>query len=169
MSYIALATTTLSSAAATVTFSSIPATVNGVVLKDLVVIVEAATTVSGVTLDLRLNGDTGSNYSAIEMGGRNNGAYVGGGSDGFFRVFGNTFGTLPFQATMQIMDYSATNKHKTALVRASSYDTSLSSYLVKAYAGRWASTAAVTTISFASLFNSREFAIGSTFSLYGIA
>jgi hypothetical protein len=164
MSYVALATTTLGSAASSVTFSSIPAT-----YKDLILVVEASTTASGVSLDIRFNADTGSNYSSVEMMGRNNGTTTNAASDAYFRIFGNTFGTTPFQATMQIMDYSQTNKHKMALVRNSSYDTSLSSYLLKAYTGRWGSTSAVTSVSVESLFNSRSFAAGSTFSLYGLA
>lgn len=161
--YTPIASVTLSASASEVVFSGLPQT-----FRDLILVVEASTTASGVTLDIRFNGDTGSNYSAVEMGGRNNGTYSSAGTDVYFRVLGNTFGTLPFQTTMQIMDYSQTDKQKTALIRSSSYDTSLSSYLVKAVAGRWGSTSAVTSISLASLFNSRSFAAGSTFNLYGV-
>jgi hypothetical protein len=164
MSYVALSTITLTGTDSEIVFSSIPGT-----YRDLVLVVEAATTESGVTLDIRFNGDTGSNYSSVEMTGRNNGTVSGGGSDVHIRVFGNTFGTTTFQSTMHIMDYAQTNKHKPVLVRNSSFDTSLSSYLVKAFAGRWGNTSAVTSISLASLFNSRSFAAGSRFSLYGVA
>lgn len=162
--YTPIASVTLSATASEVVFSGLPQT-----FRDLILVVEAATTESGVTLDLRFNGDVSSNYFGVEMGGRNNGTYSGAGADVYFRIFGNTFGTLPFQSTVQIMDYSQSNKHKTTLIRASSFDTSLNSYLVKAIAGRWGSTSAVTSLSLASLFNSRSFAAGSTFTLFGIA
>jgi hypothetical protein len=161
--YTAIETITLTAATSQVSFYDLPQT-----YRDLILVVEASTTETGVTFDIQLNGDTGSNYTAVEMGGRNNGTYSATNSDAFFRILGNTFNTTPFQTTMQLMDYSATDKHKTALVRASSYDASLSSYLVKAYAARWANTSAVTSISLYSLYNSRSFAIGSTFSIYGI-
>jgi len=162
--YILLNQITLAAASGSVTFSNIPQNYG-----DLVLVADASTTASGVTLDIRFNGDTGSNYSAVELIGRSNGVASAAGTDVYFRPLGNTFGTTPFQTIMQVMDYSATDKHKTALFRPSSFDTSLGSYLLKAQAGRWASTSAVTSITLTSLFNSREFAIGSTFSLYGIA
>lgn len=154
---------TLATASPQVLFSSIPQS-----FRDLILVIEASTTESGVTLDIRFNGDAGTNYTAVEMGGRANGAYSGAGTSEFFRVLGNTFGTAPFQCTMQIMDYSQIDKHKTVLARAASNDTSLSSTLVKGFAGRWPNTIGVNTISVASLFNSRNFASGSRFSLYGI-
>ncbi len=160
--YTSLATITLTSADSEVVFSSIPAT-----YRDLILVVEASTTASGVTLDLRFNSDTGSNYSQVAMVGRNNGASAEVGTGTAITILGNTFGTTPFQSIIQIQDVNVA-KHKSVLARASSYDTSLSSYLVKAVSGRWASTATITTISVSSLFNSRSFEVGSTFSLYGV-
>ena len=58
--YIALATTTLSSAVGSVTFSSIPAG-----YRDLVLVAEGLT--SGATSNVRMqfNSDTGNNYSLV--------------------------------------------------------------------------------------------------------
>jgi hypothetical protein len=59
------------------------------------------------------------------------------------------------------MDYSATDKHKTVLVRSNAASTG-----VEAIAQRWASTAAITSI---LVFPSTgSWAAGGTFSLYGI-
>jgi hypothetical protein len=94
------------------------------------------------------------------MQGGNDGVQSGSGTlsyvDSFF-VSANTCTTIH-----QIMDYSATDKHKTVLttrILAASY--------VDRFAQRWANTSAITSMEvFAS---SNAFAIGSTFSLYGIA
>ena len=66
-----------------------------------------------------------------------------------------------FILTAQLMDYSATDKHKTVLTRSG---TNLDG--VEALAGRWANTAAVT--SWVILTSSAAFASGTTFALYGI-
>jgi hypothetical protein len=64
--------------------------------------------------------------------------------------------------TVQVMDYSATDKHKTLLARAS-----YAGNQAQAAAARWASTSAITSI---TLFMDagRSFATGTTFSLYGV-
>jgi hypothetical protein len=59
------------------------------------------------------------------------------------------------------MDYSATDKHKTVLIRHN-YTNSI----VSMAAGRWASTAAVHTVALTK--TSLSFASGSVISLYGI-
>lgn len=63
-------------------------------------------------------------------------------------------------AVVQVMDYSATDKHKTSLIRIDSTNTT------SAIAQRWASTTAVNSLTFS--IGSGVFAIGSTFSLYGV-
>jgi hypothetical protein len=65
-------------------------------------------------------------------------------------------------STTQIMDYSATDKHKTTLSRGSGAGIN-----AIAFAGRWANTAAVTTVSVVYP-GGGQFTVGSTFSLYGI-
>jgi hypothetical protein len=64
-------------------------------------------------------------------------------------------------AILQVMDYSATDKHKTALVR-----TNAPTIQTLASANRWPNTNAITQMSIqcgASTFNS-----GTTFNLYGV-
>jgi hypothetical protein len=60
----------------------------------------------------------------------------------------------------QIMDYSATDKHKTVLDRWNR-----PSAFVFATAGRWADNTAVNTV---RLVPTGTFSVGSTFSLYGV-
>jgi hypothetical protein len=64
---------------------------------------------------------------------------------------------------IQIMDYSANDKHKTVLIRQS--EANLGN--VTATAARWANTAAVTSITF--LLVGGNLQAGTTISLYGIA
>ena len=163
-SYVALATTTLGSAASSVTFSSIPAT-----YKDLIVIANASGTVNDQGMRLRFNGDSGSNYSTVAMGAWPN--------TGFsfqtttthalfysIQIGVNTNG-IHTPVIGQIMDYAATDKHKTLLTRANGQNNTVTE--TTALATRWANTNAITSMVFT--LSSGNFAIGSTFSLYGVA
>ena len=158
--YTALANITLGSSASSVTFSSIPAT-----YRDLVLIESFQHTTTG-SQSLMKFGDTSTNYSMVTMRGdgsaANSAAFSGEASLG--TTPGNTNNTANVQLTCvrQIMDYSATDKHKTILQRFN--DTSQHTIAV---AGRWANTSAITTIALSNL--SGNYAAGSSFALYGIA
>jgi hypothetical protein len=65
-------------------------------------------------------------------------------------------------AIFQIFDYAQTDKHKTVLVRGNT-----ASLETSASAQRWPSTSAITSIQARAVGS--NFAIGSTFSLYGVA
>ncbi len=152
--YTSLANVTLGTTAASVTFSSIPAT-----YRDLILVYDWTST-SAASFYIRLNGDSGSNYTRVYMGAISaaaSGTESGTGWNGLSLSAGNErqIGTL------QIMDYSATDKHKTALNRANQ----ASPYVI-ADAYRWANTAAVTSASFTMA--SGTFSAGSTFNLYGV-
>lgn len=155
--YTALATITLSSSASSVTFSSIPST-----YRDLVLVANATgASVEGYST-LRLNADSGSNYSYVRMIGQSSGASSQAYSSetSFSRSF-YVKTSLPAMTTIQINDASATDKHKSLLWRQDySLDTA------EATAGRWASTSAVTSIALTRV--SGTFNSGSTFSLFGI-
>ena len=151
--YVPLGTVTLVATDTSITFSSIPAT-----YRDLILVASGKGT-GDLSLRTRFNADSGSNYSYVYMQGGNDGVQSGSGTlsyvDSFF-VSANTCTTIH-----QIMDYSATDKHKSVLttrVLAASY--------VDRFAQRWANTSAITSMEvFAS---SNAYAIGSTFSLYGL-
>ena len=148
--YTPLATVTLASTAATVTFSSIPAT-----MRDLIVVVNGKTSANQAT-GLRFNSDSGSNYSMVRM-------YTTASSTstttyGLLTTGDPTADTL---AIAQIMDYSATDKHKTFLVRSN-----IPANNTAAHAVRWANTAAITTVAVEAI--STTWAIGTTLNLYGV-
>jgi hypothetical protein len=154
--YTPLATVTLGSSASSVTFSSIPAT-----YRDLIVVF--AGTASELTeLRLRLNGDTASNYSFVLM--RGNGSITESlSSSPNTAIFaGGRLTTGQSNVLFNIMDYSATDKHKTVLGRDNN-----TGYGVVAVAGRYASTSAITSVNIGA--DSGTFSTGATFNLYGIA
>jgi hypothetical protein len=168
--YIALANTTLSTSAGSVTFSSIPAT-----YRDLVVVLgDIRRTSAGaatINVGLRFNSDTGTNYPYVRMKGSSGGvisqAFSIAGS--MFDVIGGGVDTdVRSMSIINIMDYSATDKHKTGLTR---YNLNANDTTANAF--RWANTNAITSITLLTLDTnagtaSSAFAAGSTFALYGI-
>jgi hypothetical protein len=151
--YTPLATVTLASATATVTFSSIPAT-----YRDLIFIFNGVGSASGYGF-FRFNGDTGNNYNYVFMYG--DVTPVSSGASNTIGFFGNIEPSLLNPTVSNIMDYSATDKHKTYLSRNDRVPG-----IVIATAGRWANTAAITSMSVNK--NGGNFQSGSTFSLYGV-
>lgn len=155
--YTALATVTLGGSDIDITFSSIPAT-----YRDLVLVINGNTT-ANADYGLRFNGDTGTNYSFVYMGGNGSSAVSGANSGEAQVVLDAYFWRSSERSTLvaQIMDYSATDKHKTVLSR-----NNVAGGGVDAFANRWANTAAITSM---RIFASQTFTTGTTFSLYGIA
>jgi hypothetical protein len=157
--YTPLATVTLGSTASSVTFSSIPAT-----YRDLIFVYNGQIT-SSANVMMRLNADSGTNYNHVLMRGpvdSANGTY-----SEFYVFWNNTQSGSRNNINLSIMDYSATDKHKTILNRTGYSRSDGGDFLTEAQALRWASTSAVTT---AQIFLSTgNFAIGSTFALYAIA
>ena len=154
--YTPLATVTLAGTASSVTFSSIPAT-----YRDLVIVgAGLASTPTGVIT--RFNGDTGANYNQLVMFGDGGSANTSASSNTTSSQIGRFDNTTLANFVVQVMDYSATDKHKSYLSRYNS-----SAVLVAALAGRYASTSAITSL---VLFpDAGTFSTGVTFNLYGIA
>ena len=161
--YTPLANITLGSSASSVTFSSIPAT-----YRDLVLVIGSAKSASGnPAVVARFNSDSGTNYPYVRMTGNGSSAASASITNDTSLALAVAFGINTSEnATilLQIMDYSATEKHRPVLVRSN-----LAGAGVEAIAGRWANAA--NAINQIELFNtsSISFATGTTFSLYGIA
>jgi len=151
---VALGNLTLSSSQATVTFSSIPGT-----YRDLRLVISGPGTAGGsVTQLIRFNGDSG-NASTVRMYG--DGSTAASGTDTLMLI-GNIYASVLFSTTVDIMDYSATDKHKNVLAR-----NSMGAAITIADASRWASTAAITSVTV--LPNSgNSYAAGCTFALFGV-
>ena len=155
----ALATITLGTAQATVTFSSITGSYRDL---RLVATVKSATSQS---LWLRFNSDAGANYSLVNAGGSGTAATSVNTTD--VAVYSGNV-SYPaaadgFMATIDIMGYSATDKHKSLLSRAGN-----SANGVDMLAGRWANTAAITSVTCTTL-STNTYAAGSVFTLYGVS
>jgi hypothetical protein len=162
--YTPLANVTLGSTASSVTFSSIPAT-----YRDLRLVING--TLSSVGgLGARLNLDSGTNYSYVQMRGNVSGGVSaarssgGTGVDAIFLSESNLSSGSRFDMHIDYFDYNANDKHKTVIAR-NNYTDDGENTAVQQTAGRWANTAAVTSV---RVICSSSFAAGSTFSLFGI-
>jgi hypothetical protein len=157
--YTPLATLTLTGTAASVTFSSIPAT-----YRDLVLIVQHKVSGAGET-DVQFNADTGNNYQTVTMragasASTFSATYTANGIKPQNSVGGATSTNDFFR--VDIMDYSATDKHKVSLLRSGNGSASF----IQNHSVRWANTAAITSVKCTA--TGTTYAVGSTFSLYGI-
>ena len=157
--YEPIATTTLGSAASSITFSSIPGTYT-----DLRVVLVATTTVADAIF-LRYNGDSGTNYSRTVLQGDGSTASSSRQTSEnlIYLTRTNLDTTLPQLFEIDVFSYAGST-NKTCLV-ASSQDKNGSGVVVREV-GLWRNTAAITEVSLSSF--SSTFKIGTTATLYGI-
>jgi hypothetical protein len=158
--YVPLANVTLGTTALSVTFSSISQS-----YRDLVLVAFSATT-SESNFWIQINGDTGNNYSAVNMVGDGSSTYsqnLSTGTYNYFDVAGGLGDAAGQTFIINFMDYSATDKHKTVLWRNGK-----GSAGAQAEVGRWANTSAITSI-LIDQYLVRVFGAGSTFALYGVS
>jgi hypothetical protein len=151
--YTLIASNTLGSAAADVTFSSIPGTYT-----DLILVANIDAT-DYTSVWLQFNSDTGSNYSRTILVGDGTSATSDRSSNATntaIAVANTEWGTMIFQ----IMDYSNSTTYKTALAR------SANNSQTRAGVGLWRSTSAITSVKVG--ISAANFNSGSTFRLYGI-
>lgn len=154
--YSTIATTTLGSAAASYTFSSIPSTYTDLVLICSIFNSSVANTY------LRFNGDSSSIYSRTRLSGSGSTATSS-------RATNTNTGYIDTIATenpqenilVSIQNYSNGQVFKTYLARANNAGSG-----VDATVGLWRSTDAITSI--AIFTDSGSMSAGSTFTLYGI-
>lgn len=157
--YTPLANITLSASTYTVDFTSIT---QG--YRDIVVVFNGSLTTNG-SMVIVFNNDGATNYSGVTMEGT--GSTTSSGTISYTAVvlFGRSAAITTSEriiATANIMDYSATDKHKTVLTRGNA-----AGQLVETGAYRYASTSAITQLRV--LNNMGNMAAGSTVALYGIA
>ena len=154
--YVAIAEQTLGTAAASVTFSSIPGTYT-----DLVLVVAGTLTTGTENIVMQFNGDTGSNYSVTSLLG--DGSSASSFSSSNITSAGRcAMGTSSSSAIYSINNYSNSTTYKTVLGRGG-----VTSYGVDARVSLWLNTAAITSIVvFPTSYNLNT---GTVVSLYGIA
>ena len=154
ITYEPIASTTLTSAQGTVTFSSIPSTYT-----DLV-IVYTGTASASTTAGFQFNGDTASNYSNLFVGGDGSAAFSGKNSSTTF-AYGFYPSTTRGVYTTNIFNYANTNTFKTSMTNHSN----TSSYALTNI-NLWRSTTAINSVLITG--NGVDFAIDSIFTIYGI-
>jgi hypothetical protein len=156
-SYESIATFT-PSGTGTITFSSIPST-----YKHLQIRCSSVPPTGNYTY-LRVNSDSGSNYSFHQLEGNGSTASASATTSSNL-IYINNYGatTSPAVAVIDILDYTNTNKYKT--VRSLGGVDSNGSGFVQFRTGAWLNTTAISSITIASDGN---YGSGSIFALYGI-
>jgi hypothetical protein len=158
--YEPIETQTLVSDTASVTFTAIPQTYTDLIL---VCAAQRALSGSGGAGTMRVNGDTGSNYSSTLL-------YTDGSTAYSYRWSNQTSMNAAFSAAdssyginiIHLMNYSNTTTYKTILARNGWTTTN---DRVQAGANLWRSTSAITSI---TLTAASDIESGSTFTLYGV-
>jgi len=159
--YEKIATNTLGSSAASVTFSSISGAYT-----DLVLVMNVRNTDSNRYGLLRFNSDTGSNYSVTVLAGTSAGA-VSYRASNQTKLFIHYTDPLPTAAStfagfiVNFQNYSNTTTYKTILDRVSNSATA-----TEALVGLWRNTSAISNIEI--FCDGGSYTSGSTFTLYGI-
>ena len=163
--YEKIATNTVSGTTTTsVTLSSIPSTYT-----DLILIGSIKGDTASMSLGLRFNGDSGTNYSTTFLEGDGSSA-VSSRQTNQTKIFlsasisynSTNFGTQ----IIQLMNYSNTTTYKTLVERFNSNGGSFPG--VNAGVGLWRNTSAINQLEILVLVAGQFFAAGSTFTLYGI-
>ena len=156
--YTPIATYTASGSSNVITFSSIPSTYT-----DLVLVSQYQVSGDGYT-DVRLNSDSGTNYSSTSLTNSGGSAVSSRYSSlsRFSEMYGYT-GANNGMAIWNFMNYANSTTYKSALLRAwyGAPD------VTEAKALLWRSTSAITTIALTRVTG--NWSSGSTFTLYGIA
>jgi len=152
--YEPIATTTLGSAQATVTFSSIPGTYT-----DLILVIDGTVAADG-SFRLYFNTDTASNYSWTQLYGSGASAASNRGSNDT-RISMGRGGTSQSNSIIQVQNYANTTTNKTVIGRGNN-----SGAIVNANVGLWRSTAAISQIVISN--ESGNLQSGSILTLYGI-
>lgn len=161
--YEPIATTTLGSAAASITFSSIAGTYT-----DLRIVIPffKETATSQTSLVVQFNSDTGTNYSFTSVSGNGTSASSNRSSNDNY-IFANFItdatSTFPCFTTVDVFSYAGST-FKTVLATGSSDKNGSGS--VERTVGLWRSTSAINTIKLQSQIG--NFATGTTATLYGI-
>ncbi len=154
---VPLANITLGSSASTVTFSSISGS-----YRDLMFVI-GGSSAGSTNVTMRFNSDSGTNYNMVWATGYGSTTTSGSSANNslLYTNAGASFQSGKATEIINIMDYSATDKHKTVLSRTSASDNG-----VEMNAARWASTAAITTVAFTG---AGSYDVGTTFALYGVS
>lgn len=156
--YVPLANTVLTGDALDVSFSNIDQS-----YRDLVIVVEGYVT-TRTSQVLTFNGDTTyTNYHYVYMLGNGSSPSTSSGNSYITNEVFENSSTNRTVMRIEIFDYTATDKHKAALIRADNAYPNGSE--LRAY--RWANTSAISSLSLTPTGSS--WGTGTSFTMYGIA
>jgi hypothetical protein len=161
--YTPISAQTISTAVSSFTFSNIPTT-----FTDLVIVLTGGNsrTDASDSLTIRFNSDSGSNYSNTDLFGTSSGAASTRTSSAttmrISSVAGSTNG-LNSTSTIHIFNYANTTTYKTAIGRGN-----ITNVEVNARVGLWRSTSPITSVNLLAQEGLANWAVGTTFTLYGI-
>lgn len=167
--YTLIASNTLSSSAASVTFSAIPATYT-----DLVLRMSMRISTTGDSKDnfyVWFNGSSAASYSLTRVRGDGTTASSSRATAGTYSLTGltdragataNTFGS----AELYIPNYTASTNKPSSLTTVS--ENNATEAYIEGAAGLWSNTAAITSIGIYGDYSGNQFVSGSSFFLYGI-
>jgi hypothetical protein len=162
--YIKIASQTLSSSTATVTFSSIPSTYT-----DLSVVFSARQDTGDLSCFTRLNGDSGANYNYKTLYGDGTAAGSGGGpgQSGLigWQTASSGITTSTFGSTLMYIPNYAGSTQKSVSVDFVTENNATAGYQM-IWNAIWSNTSAINQISFTAF--GANFIANSTFYLYGI-
>lgn len=161
-----LATVTVGSGGSTsVSFTSIPSTYAHLQIRS-----SFTTSTGGQVISVRLNSDTGSNYTLHSLVGNGSAASADSGtSQPYSPIFGRVVGTSTTNPTVvvtDILDYTNTNKNTT--LRSLGGNDNNGSGEINLISGLWLNTAAITSIEISPYNGAVNFKEYSHFALYGI-
>lgn len=166
MSFIAIASQTLNSSAANVTFSSIPSSISGLALRDLVIIANF-TSNSAAQLAMRVNTNDPFGRGVFLLGNGSN-AVTNNITGGSLPLTGDVFSNVNdrCQVRIDLLDYTQTNRHKSLITRL---DIATGSFPGTSLAGAvFETTAAITSVRL-EFGGGQTFQSGSTFNLFGVS
>jgi len=161
VTYEPIATQTVSSSTGTVTFSSVPQTYTDLIL------VSSRQQASAARLFLRFNNDGTTLYSDTWLSGEGatpySGRNINTSSISIGGIWNGTTTTTWATNITHIMNYTNTTTFKSTLTRDSNVKGGTGT--VEEMVGLYRSTSAITTV---NVIGGSNFAVGSTFTLYGI-
>ena len=168
--YTLINSNVLSSSAASVTFSSIPATYT-----DLVLRISARTDNPGVNNEscyIQFNSDTATNYSYVLISGNGSAAsssifssqtYIGSITADSTTATANTFASWE----IYVPSYLASQNKPISVIAMQ--ENNQTAAFIRPNAGLWRNAAAITSITFTGVSGVSSFVSGSSFYLYGIS
>ena len=157
--YEPIETKTLVSAQASVTFSSIPQTYTDLVL----IFSGSAASLSTDSIDMQFNGDTTTNYSNTFISGSGTTATSGRLTSVAFGIGALITSSEIANSTWQIFNYTNTTTFKTVLARGN-----IAGAFIRQCVFLWRKTPEAITSILLKNNTAQNFAVGCTFTLYGI-